>query len=205
VQEDVDFQKQCMDVAESFLGETPVDVIGHSFGATVALRLAMEHPASVRRLVLIEPVLFCAAQETEAYDTYYAEFSPFMDAINAGDMLGAAAFFTGVWSDGLSWHDMSSDQQQGMADMIHIIPQEDPAIVQDNAGLLRDDWLERTGMPVLLIEGGLSPSIIAAVQDTLEARMPRTQRVCIDGAGHMAPLTHPEEVAEVITRFFGAD
>jgi lipase len=38
----------------------PVDVIGHSFGGTVALRLAVERPDLVRSLVLIEPVFVAA-------------------------------------------------------------------------------------------------------------------------------------------------
>jgi len=198
----VDFQQQGMDVAESFLGDTPLDVVGHSFGATVALRLAMEHPEAVRRLVLIEPVLLCAAQGSPAFDTYFDDFAPFMAAIEAKDMMRAAELFAGFWSEGLSWDEMSEEQQQGMASLIHVIPREDPAILEDNAGILRDGWLERTDIPVLLIEGTLSPPIIGAVQDALEARLPNTQRARIEGAGHMTPLTQPNEVARLIAAFF---
>jgi len=34
-----------------------VDVVGHSWGALVALRFALDHPARVRRLVLVEAPL----------------------------------------------------------------------------------------------------------------------------------------------------
>lgn len=37
------------------LDTAPADVLGYSFGARVALRLAVDHPASVRRLVLESP------------------------------------------------------------------------------------------------------------------------------------------------------
>jgi pimeloyl-ACP methyl ester carboxylesterase len=37
------------------LGETPIDVVGHGFGAAVALVLAAHHPHVVRRLVISEP------------------------------------------------------------------------------------------------------------------------------------------------------
>jgi pimeloyl-ACP methyl ester carboxylesterase len=35
-------------------GCEPVDLVGHSWGALVALRFALDHPARVRRLVLVE-------------------------------------------------------------------------------------------------------------------------------------------------------
>src|SRR5262249_27069724 len=35
------------------LGRTQVDVLGYSFGGCVALRLAVQHPAVVRRVVLV--------------------------------------------------------------------------------------------------------------------------------------------------------
>jgi len=37
--------------------EAPFDLIGHSFGAVVALRFALDHPARVRRLVVVEAPL----------------------------------------------------------------------------------------------------------------------------------------------------
>jgi pimeloyl-ACP methyl ester carboxylesterase len=33
--------------------------------------------------------------------------------------------------------------------------------------------------------------------------LPRARREVIDGAGHMAPVTHPDYVAERIGRFLG--
>jgi lipase len=49
--------------ALGLLPEGPVHLIGHSFGATVALRLAIEAPERVASLTLIEPVLFAAAPD----------------------------------------------------------------------------------------------------------------------------------------------
>ena len=42
-----------------------IDLIGHSFGAVAALRLALHAPARVRSLTLIEPVLFAALPAPE--------------------------------------------------------------------------------------------------------------------------------------------
>ena len=35
----------------------PVDLVGHSYGALVALRFALDHPARVRRVVIVEAPL----------------------------------------------------------------------------------------------------------------------------------------------------
>jgi lipase len=43
------------------IGAQPIDLLGHSFGATVALRLAIEHPERIRSLIMYEPVFFAAA------------------------------------------------------------------------------------------------------------------------------------------------
>lgn len=47
------------------LGYRAVDVVGYSFGAGVAFRLAVQHPASVRRLVLVSGAI--------AQDSFYPE------------------------------------------------------------------------------------------------------------------------------------
>ena len=60
-----EYQTDAMRIAEALL-DGPTHVAGHSFGATVALRLAVERPDLVSRLTLIEPVMFAAVQDAEA-------------------------------------------------------------------------------------------------------------------------------------------
>ena len=59
-----DMHDQVTAIARDCLGAGG-HVIGHSFGATVALRLAIEVPDLVHSVTLIEPVLFAAARETD--------------------------------------------------------------------------------------------------------------------------------------------
>ena len=44
-------------VIRRFAGDEPVALVGHSFGAVIALRHALDHPRQVQRLVLIEAPL----------------------------------------------------------------------------------------------------------------------------------------------------
>ncbi len=52
-----DVERQALDVGHLLerLRATPADVLGYSFGARVALRLAIDSPSSVRRLILESP------------------------------------------------------------------------------------------------------------------------------------------------------
>jgi pimeloyl-ACP methyl ester carboxylesterase len=45
----------------------PIDLMGHSFGGTVALRMALTRPDLVRSLTLVEPVIFAAARGQAVY------------------------------------------------------------------------------------------------------------------------------------------
>ncbi|WP_296765710.1 alpha/beta hydrolase [Sediminimonas sp.] len=192
------------DTAAALLGGAgPVDVIGHSFGATVALRLAVEHPALVRSLVLIEPVFFAVALAdhpdwAEAHD---ADMAAYRAAVSAGDPEAAARAFTARWGDGREWDSLPEAQRAAIVQRIHLIEAGAPAIYGDCAGLLASGALERIAVPVLLVEGGNSPHYIAAINDGLARRIPDTRRAVIDGAGHMAPITHADAVAAQIRAF----
>ncbi|WP_231558928.1 alpha/beta fold hydrolase [Paracoccus sp. PAMC 22219] len=51
---------------------------------------------------------------------------------------------------------------------------------------------------MLLIQGADSPAVIGGIIDALAERLPDVGRATIPGAGHMAPLTHPDQVAGLI-------
>lgn len=178
----------------------PVDLIGHSFGATVALRMALERPEAIRTLTLIEPVLFAAARG--AGDPAWAQnrkaLQPFADCMAAGDRPGAAAAFQSVWGTGDLFADLPASQRDYLAARIHLIPATNPTLDEDAAGLLAWGRLEGLGLPVLLVEGAASPPVIAAIQTELARRLPQVTRAVVPGAGHMAPITHPAEVAALV-------
>lgn len=194
------YDDACLAVLQPLL-ETPVDLIGHSFGATVALRLAMENPGRVRSLTLIEPVFFAAlrACHPEMLDAYKSQAAPCQEALARGDMTDAARLFNRIWGDGRKWDDLAPSARRYMAGRIHLIDGQDASLVQDHAGLLEAGRLERLALPVLLIEGDQSPEVIARIHDALAGRIPNIRRVTIEGAGHMCPITHPQAVARAIS------
>jgi pimeloyl-ACP methyl ester carboxylesterase len=66
--------------------------------------------------------------------------------------------------------------------------------------MLLSDY-KKVKIPVYLLEGEHSPIVISEVQKTLLHTFPNALRSIIDGAGHMAPITHPEEFAKEVKNF----
>lgn len=185
------------------LPEHPVDVIGHSFGATIALRLVLERPRAVRRLVLIEPALVAAARGTPVHAAYMDSAATVFDEFDAGRREAAARAFNRLWG-GMPWDRLPEPQRDELARLIHIIPAQHSAVVTDAPGVLAPGRLETVACPVLLVQGAASPPIVGAIMDALAARLPGAARVRIEEAGHMAPLSHPGEVAAAVGPFLDA-
>lgn len=185
-----DYQSQAADISASFCS-APMHLVGHSFGATVALRLALDRPDLVRSLVLIEPVFFAAARGTPELRDYEASFAPFVRAMESADHVRAAETFTDVWGTGQPWAELSADQHRYIIDRIHLIPAGSPAMNDDNAGQLEDGRLEALEIPTLLMRADRSAPVTAAINASLAKRLPKSKCVLVKGPGHMGPLTHP--------------
>jgi len=203
---DWDGQRDVHDVATDIalsLLEAPMDLIGHSFGATVAMRIAIERPELVRSLTMIEPVYFAAASQDDPSQMaeYNAENTAFEAALATGDKEQATRLFNRVWGDGTKWDDIPAPTRAYMVDRIDFIPISSPFLGQDSAGLLTPGMFERAAMPALLIEGSASPKAAHAIGDSLMRRLPDARRVVVEGAGHMVPITHPTEVADALRDF----
>jgi lipase len=192
-----------VDLLEDQAQGQPVDIIGHSFGGTVGLRLAVERPELVRSMVLIEPVFFAAglADRPDLKAPYDLHMGAYSSALQAGDMTAAARAFTGVWGDGRAWDALPEGQKQAMVKRIHLIAEGAPAIYHDAAGLLSGGRLEHIAVPVLLVEGGSSPAYIDAINTALARRIGKAERLVVPGAGHMLPITHPKPVADAVRAF----
>ena len=189
-----DFHDQATQEAARHLPEVPTHLIGHSFGATVALRLALDHPARVKTLTLIEPVLFCAASGPgrAAHDAHVAAMP---DALRKGDAAAAARIFLSLWG-AAPFDTLPPAQQRDITDRIWIPDACEAALVHDRAGLL--PRLPDLHMPTLLLQGSASPPVIAEVISCLAGALTNARVQTIPGAAHMAPLTHAPETAQAI-------
>lgn len=188
------------EIAASLI-ERRADVIGHSYGGTVALRLAMEWPDKVRSLVLFEPVALAALRGSPDHDAYQQGINEAMAALDAGNRDAAAARFNDMVSPEAPWSSLPAYARAILARQIHLVAEESAVVTDDVTGLLAPGRLEAVTQPVLLMEGSLSPPLLRGVNTVLAARLPNATRVIVAGAGHMAPITHPDSVAAEIAAF----
>ncbi len=181
-------------------------LIGHSYGAVLALRLAQELSDRVASLTLIEPVLFAAARQDAPDDfaVYSAKAAPFARAMEDGDWLQAARKFTSLWGAGDAWEALAEAQRQRMTRQMRLIAASQSCLLEDSLNILRPGGPEACEMPVLLVRGGATDTILENVHAALMARLPNARETVIEGAGHMVPISHPDQVGPAISGHIGS-
>jgi len=191
-----DYQTLVVDAAVACC-DGPTHLIGHSFGATVALRLAVERPDLVNRLTLIEPVYFAAAKGTTEHARYAKAFRPFVGAMLAGEEARAAEIFNDLWG-AVPWSGIPTRMQERLVRRIHLIVASGGAIEEDATGITSAERLGALDVPVTLIRGADTQPVIAAIHSALVSRIPNAIDHVIAGAAHMVAMTHVAEVAAII-------
>lgn len=199
-----DAQWQSMDVAEAVIRTRtqPVHLVGHSFGGTVALHLALRRPELVRSLTLVEPVYFAFLHDA-AHPCYAAHLAMVADsraAMEAGDWERATRLFLDIWGGGAPLP--QGDRWRRMVEGVKLVHASEPAILlPDTPDRLRLPAVAGLKPPLLLIEGSKSPPQIGRILDVIQSVLPAAERHAVRGAGHMVPITHPGEVATLIAGF----
>ena len=182
----------------------PVHLVGHSFGGAVALRLTLDLPALVRSLVLIEPVSFQLLRGEPADRTLHAEIrnlaSAVFDCALNGDGHTGMARFVDYWNGPGAWSHLSSAAQARLAAQIGGVAANFTAVFAD---LTRLADCRRIDVPTLVLRGSASPSPSRRLAEMIADAIPDAALRTIDGAGHMAPLTHAEAVGAAVMDFMG--
>lgn len=197
--EDGDLQDKVTEMALELLTE-PMDLIGHSFGGTVALRLAVERPEMVRTMTLCEPVMLAVAKadNPEAEAILTRDLGGFAKAYAEGDRALAAQIFTGFYGDGRDWAALSEESRKAIVDRIHLIEAGRRAVHEDFYDLIGSGALEAITAPTLIIDGCNGGPVMDGVCAGLAQRLQNAYRVRVSDGGHMVPLTRPNAVAREI-------
>lgn len=179
--------------------DAPLVLVGHSYGAAIALVAALARPARIRALVLYEPPL-CALVDAETpspndADGLRAAVAGAAAALAAGDPDAAAERFIDYWMGAGAWAGTPVPRRVPITAAVTKIRRWAHALFNEPTPLAA---FARLDLPVLYLTGGRSPAAAHAVARLLTATLPRVERLEFGALGHMAPVTDPEPVNEAI-------
>jgi pimeloyl-ACP methyl ester carboxylesterase len=154
-------------------------LVGHSYGAVIALLAAAERPEAVLSLTVSEPGALKLAGTPEAEEMIADGERLFAarDAISPADFL--RFFRSGAGSIRATPGELSAELRRGA----ELAMAERPSWEAD----VPLDDLAAAGFPVLAISGGHSP-VFEAVSDAIAAALDG-ERAVIEGRGHNVPET----------------
>ncbi|ERI50898.1 hypothetical protein N878_07670 [Pseudomonas sp. EGD-AK9] len=180
----------------------PLALVGHSYGAAVALLAALRHPERIAALVLYEPTLFALIDARQsppnAADGIRATVAQSAAALDAGDPAAAAEHFIDYWMGPGSWRQMPERRQAPIVASVRNVRRWAYALLSEPTALAAFTTLR---VPVLYLLGERSTAAAHAVAELLLASLPRVERLEFAGLGHMGPVTHPQPVNEAIAAF----
>ncbi|KPA20970.1 Pimeloyl-(acyl-carrier protein) methyl ester esterase [Shimia sp. SK013] len=182
----------------------PVDVIGHSYGGLLGLRLAIERPEMVRSLSLFEPVTMLAAKDRapEEVAKNDAHMSKVIALYEAGDPEGAVRMFVEEWGDGTPWEQLNAETRATFARQVPVVVASQKDVLEDIGQVM--PRLGQVAVPCVVMDGALSPPIMKPACDGLAAMVKNGRRATIAGAGHMGAITHARAVAAEVRQTIGA-
>lgn len=177
--------------------EGSVHLVGHSYGAALALEAARKLGPRVKSLILVEPVSFHLLRQEGRPE--WAEVETLgrkvLGAVASGEDRAAAKAFMTYWLGRLRWLLSPEKFKSAITATIPKVALEfgiaidAPTRLQDYAAITA---------PALLIAGGKTRAPTRAVVDLLAAALPNASVAILKGAGHMSPFTHPAELNRLI-------
>jgi pimeloyl-ACP methyl ester carboxylesterase len=175
----------------------PLHLVGHSYGAALALEAARTLGPCVKSLTLVEPVSFHLLRlgRRPEWEEVEGLGRAVLGAVARGDDREAAKAFMVYWLGRTRWW-LSPDRfKTAIAATIPKVALEF-SIAIDAKTCLED--YARIEAPTLLIAGSKTRAPTRAVVDLLAAALPNADLAILPGAGHMSPFTHPTELNRLI-------
>ncbi len=192
----LDIEAQIVGAVLAAAGGT-ADVVGHSYGGALAAWWTLHHPEGIGRLVLIEPTLFGVLPVGSAQaHTAEAWLRPILEPMRDGDVEPACrAFFDGLLGPD-AWSILPESRK------VHIRHQMTvslaPATVAQSDPRVHGAAWEQLRVPTTLVQGEITADAWKHTVAALAARLPLAAPVVTVGGGHMAPLTHANEIARAV-------
>jgi pimeloyl-ACP methyl ester carboxylesterase len=176
--------------------DEPSHLVGHSYGGAVALNVARSRGELLRSLTVIEPAAFHLLREGDETDAAaLREISAIADtvahALACGEYTAGFGRFVDYWSGPGAWAGIPAAKRDALAARLSKVALDFHATLNEPTRL--EDFGALT-VATLVVQGACSPLPTRRICERLAAVLPEAQSKTIEGAGHMAPVTHRDEV-----------
>jgi pimeloyl-ACP methyl ester carboxylesterase len=181
---------------------TPFTLVGHSYGAGVALIAALMDPSRVRAMALYEPTIFSLVEQDKPapndVDGIRGAVVASTAALDANDTGTAARHFIDFWMGEGSWARMPEERKPPIAASCRNVRRWAHALMKEPTPLAAFRSLD---IPVLYMTGKRSKESAHGVARLLTKALPKVEVLEFEKLGHMGPVTHPEPVNAAIAQF----
>lgn len=183
------------------LGLDRVVLVASSYGAFVALALAVAHPQRVRAIVATEPAMLCYADFSAEGRAVRAAFerdvvAPANAAFRQGEDALGVTLMTGGIAGAAAAQGQALQRRLRSAHAMRML-----ALSSNEFPLLPPAALAALTMPVLLVSGAETPAIHRETFRNVAAAMPQAACVVVPGAGHAVARDQPRAFNEAALHF----
>ena len=180
------------------VGWPTAHIVGHSYGALVALQLAMDQPEHVGSVALLEP----AARGISSSAQVIASLQPVFAAYRSGDTAGAVdGFLRHVCGEGYRTtleRVIPGAFQEALDEADLFFQAEMPAVQQWTFG---PEDADRVTQPVLNVLGTESAPRFVDGAQLVQSWFPHAERLSVPDAGHLLMVQNPTALAHGLTNF----
>jgi pimeloyl-ACP methyl ester carboxylesterase len=181
-------------------------LIGHSYGASIALMTALDYPELVGSLILGEPSPFPSLFNKAGLSLLSEQKAKFDEAIRLAE---------------------NGEEESAVREFLHtvvgvevlgLLPDERRSVVLENAEtllpmlrtyyespMLGGKQLKRVNVPTLLITGEFSPRISRLSNEMINRCLPNSKTAVLQGASHGLQIENPEGFNRLALDFLSAN
>jgi len=181
------------------------DLVGHSYGADIALLVAIEHPELVNRLVLAEPFIPSLMQGVQGGDTMVNNFiaKAFMPVVEAAknnsDEKVADGLIAGVMGDSLYFSRLPQNERENMIANVH--ESKGVLFIKDAFPAVACDDVKKITAPVLLVKGDKSPVILSLMVNELKRCLSKAEIATLENTTHGLEYESPDKFNKAVLEF----
>jgi len=201
----VDYASDVLQFVQSELG-TSIAILGHSFGALIAIHVAANVQEYIRAIILLDPPLIYrtmpikdspSAVDREAYHWFSTAYDIIKSNKSVDKIENSLQSMFPVWS------------AENLYALAHRLSQTDPDVLgmlinhQHMEGYNTDKLLKQVTCPVLVFQGNRSRGAALTAEDAqfLRKKLSKCTVIRLEDAGHNVHETDSKEIVERVIKF----